>query len=631
MSDFFPFIITGITDGSIYAIAALGLVLTYKTSGIFNFAHGAVAAAAAYMFFELWQNRGWPWPVAGFVVVFVLAPLFGLVMERLARELASVSTAGKIVATVGLLVAIQGLLAAHYGSAALDFPRFLPTHVYDLGSVGVGADQLITMAIALASAAGLFIFFRVSRLGLAMRGVVDNGELLDLTGISPTRVRIWSWVIGSAFAGLSGVLIAPTIGLDAFLLSLLVVQAFGGAAIGYFSSLPLTYLGALFVGTGAGIAQKFVGDVPALTGIKPSFPFIVLFVVLLVLPRRKLIEGVVEPPRRPTPVRTAPPRTAVVASVVVMLALLVVAPQVVGAKLPAYTNGLIYALLFASLGLLVYTSNQVSLCHIAFAAVGATSFAHLAGRGVPWLLAMLLAGLITVPIGAVIAIPAIRLSRLYLALATFGFGVLVEQLLYQKPIMFGKTNILNISRPDFLGNDKTFYYFALLVVLAGITLVIVLTRTRLGRLLQAMADSPTALSTLGIDVNSTRVIVFCISAFLAGISGALFGGLNGSVSVYGFNSFQSLLLLPVLFIAGRNQVVSPFIAAFALAVAPTYFTGQWFTDYQPVIFGLSAIAAAIATNGRFDIGARIWAAGETRRRRPHYTVLATRKPSLRES
>jgi branched-subunit amino acid ABC-type transport system permease component len=629
MSDFFPFIITGLTNGSIYAIAALGLVLTYKTSGIFNFAHGAVAAAAAYLFFELWHNHGWPWPIAGIVVVFVLAPLFGLLMERLARELAGVSTAGKIVATVGLLVAIQGLLSAHYGSAALDFPRFLPTHVYDIGTVGVGADQLITVAIALASAIGLFVFFRVSRLGLAMRGVVDNGELLDLTGISPTRVRIWSWIIGSAYAGLSGVLIAPTIGLDAFLLSLLVVQAFGGAAIGYFSSLPLTYIGALFVGTGAGIADKFVGDYPALSGFKPSFPFIVLFVVLLVLPRRKLVEGVVEPPRRPTVLRTAPPRSAIAGTAVIALALLVIAPQLVGARLPAYTNGLIYALLFASLGLLVRTSNQVSLCHIAFAAVGAAAFAHLIGRGTPFVVALLLAGLITVPIGAIIAIPAIRLSRLYLALATFGFGILVEKLLYQKPIMFGKTGIRNIPRPDFLSNDKTFYYFALIVVLAGIGMVFVATRSRLGRLLQAMADSPTALSTLGIDVNATRVIVFCISAFLAGVSGALFGALNESVSIYGFVSFQSLLLLPVLFIAGTNQLLSPFIAAFALAVVPTYFTGAWFTDYQSVIFGLSAVAAAVATNPRFDLGSRIWAAGEARRKWAGYTVLATRKALAR--
>src|SRR5207249_361951 len=74
MSDYFPYMITGLTDGSIYAIAALGLVLTYKTSGIFNFAHGAVAAAAAYIFFELWQKHGWPWPIAGFVVIFVLPP-----------------------------------------------------------------------------------------------------------------------------------------------------------------------------------------------------------------------------------------------------------------------------------------------------------------------------------------------------------------------------------------------------------------------------------------------------------------------------------------------------------------------------------------------------------------------------
>jgi branched-subunit amino acid ABC-type transport system permease component len=108
------------------------------------------------------------------------------------------------------------------------------------------------------------------------------------------------------------------------------------------------------------------------------------------------------------------------------------------------------------------------------------------------------------------------------------------------------------------------------------------------------------LSTLGINVSVTRVIVFCISAFLAGIAGGLFGALNESVSTAGFDSFTSLLLLPVLFLAGTNQLTSPFVAAFALAVTPVYFTGKWFTDYQPVIFGAAAVLAAIGSTGRFD-------------------------------
>ena len=116
-----------------------------------------------------------------------------------------------------------------------------------LSGVRVSYAQMISVAVAAAAVAGLYIFLRTARLGVAMRGVVDNPKLLALSGTAPIRVRVASWVIGAVFASLSGVLLAPTLSLDANLLTLLVVQAFGACAIGLFSSLPLTYVGGLIV------------------------------------------------------------------------------------------------------------------------------------------------------------------------------------------------------------------------------------------------------------------------------------------------------------------------------------------------------------------------------------------------
>ena len=95
MSQFWPFIIAGLATGSLYALAALGLVLTYKTSGIFNFAHGAIAAGAAYIFFELHTRNGMSWPLAGVIVIFVVAPIAGILTERLARGLADAPASGE--------------------------------------------------------------------------------------------------------------------------------------------------------------------------------------------------------------------------------------------------------------------------------------------------------------------------------------------------------------------------------------------------------------------------------------------------------------------------------------------------------------------------------------------------------
>src|SRR5207244_3598630 len=141
----------------------------------------------------------------------------------------------------------QGYAVERYGGATRNFPNFLPTDRIHLPGVYVSVDQIILVVFAFAAAAALYVFFRTSRLGIAMRGVVDDPDLVGLSGTSAPRVRTWSWMIGFAFAAVSGILLAPLVDLDAFLLTLLVVQAFGAAAIGLFSSLPFTYLGGLLI------------------------------------------------------------------------------------------------------------------------------------------------------------------------------------------------------------------------------------------------------------------------------------------------------------------------------------------------------------------------------------------------
>lgn len=637
MGDFLPFIVVGLVTGSVYGLAGMGLVLTYKTSGLFNFSHGALAAGAAYLFYELRDQRGLPSPLAGAICVFVAAPLAGAGIEFLARRLSSATTAAKVVATVGLLLATQGLVLAVFGAATLSSAPFLPQRAYRVGNVYVGVDQMIIVALTLVAAAGLSLFFRRTRLGIATRGVVDNPVLLGLGGTDPVRIRRRSWIVGTAFAAVSGILLAPAIGLNAGVLTLLVVQAYGAAALGAFSSLPMTYAGGLFLGIAAAISTKYVPDFPSLAGLPSSLPFIVLFVVLLALPKHRLAQASAPGTNRPLSRRAAPTQggaptaglTAAGFSLAgrripllgtIAAAALVAVPHVVGARVPVYTNFVILALVLLSLRLLVTTSGQVSLCHATFAAVGAATFSHLsAGAGLPWLVALLGAGLVAAPVGAIVAIPAIRLSGLYLAVATFGFGVLLERMVYGTGLMFGVRGGRLAPRPDFagLGSDAGFYYVCLATLALGCLLVLVVERTRLGRLLRGMADSPAALMTLGVEVSTTRVLVFCLSAFLAGTAGALLGALTGSVGAQGFGSFTSLVWLCVLAISGRTPLGSAFLAAGLLVLVPAYADSPTLIEYQPVAFGVAAIVAAVASTGAFDVRRRLarWAAASNGRQR----------------
>jgi ABC-type branched-subunit amino acid transport system permease subunit len=391
-----------------------------------------------------------------------------------------------------------------------------------------------------------------------------------------------------------------------------VVQAFGATAVGRFTSLPLTYAGGLLIGLGASLLTKFVATRLSLSGLPSSVPFLVLFSTLVLLPPAR--QATTRVRRRSARARPLPSRAQ---HVLVVLAIVAVAlaPRYAGAKLPVYTNAVLLVPVFLALSVLVWLSGQVSLCHAAFVAIGAAVMGHLAGgAGLPWFLALLLAGLAVVPVGAVVAIPAIRLSGLYLALATFGFGILVERVLFGQDFLFGAVGLRQAPRPAFARTDTGYYLLVTAIAICACVLVLVLSRSRLGRLLRGLGDSPIALSTSGVGVSTTRVLAFCVSAFLAGISGALSIVATGSASGRGFGFENSLLWLTVLVICGSNVLRSAVFAAFLLAVAPAYAPDS-ILAHLPLIFGAVAIAATVLYDG-LEVGTRRLPQSDRARRSP---------------
>jgi branched-subunit amino acid ABC-type transport system permease component len=593
------FVILGLVAGSVYGLAAVGLVLTYRTSGVFNFAHGTVAAVGAYVFYVLRQQHGVPWPIALVIAVLLVGPLVGFLLEGLSRRLTNASIVARVVATVGILIALQQIAIIVFGGATQPFDAFLPTQTFAVGGARVGVDQLVVFIVALAGTVGLTLLLRITRLGASMRGVVDNGSLVALTGVSPTGVRRWAWAIGCAFASLSGVLIAPTIGLDAGILTLLVVQAFGAAALGLFRSLPLAYVGGLAIGVGAAILQHYVQTISflrPLSGLPSSLPFLLLFSVLILAPRRRLVDIAPER-RRPRQERAAAPPAVRAAASAAGIALLLAVPAFAGTRLIGYTSGVAYAIIFLSLVLLDRYSGQLSLAQLAFCAVGGAAFSHFTtGFGMPWLVGVLLGALVAVPVGALLAIPAVRLSGLYLALATFGFGLLMQNLFYGQSYMFGGgTAAVHTPRPSIAQGDRAYYYLLVLFALIVAALVVGIKRSALGRLLRAMADSPTALSTGGMNVTALRVLVFCVSSFIAGLGGALLGPVTGELAPANLDTFSSLLLVVILALqVFIPDVPAAFAAAFASQVLPGYLVShQTWHDVLPVLFGVSAVVVAV--------------------------------------
>ncbi|MGD9696762.1 MAG: ATP-binding cassette domain-containing protein [Thermoleophilia bacterium] len=589
----------GLVAGSVYGLAGVGLVLTYKTSGIFNFAHGSLATVAAFSFYSLYIQSGMPWPLAAAIVVLVIGPVMGLIMELVTRPLTNAALVLQVVATLGVLLIVQACVLIIYGAVETRVvPQYLSTSSFNISDTPVTASSVIVFLLTLGLTVALYVYFRLARTGVAMRAVVDNSDLLALSGTNPIRVRRQAWMIGATFAALSGVLIAPLLSqLDSTTITFLVVTSFGAAAIGQFTNLPLTYVGGLIIGLAGSIATKYFTD-GILAALPAALPFVVLFLVLLFSPRARLATRAKLVGRSAGSAWKAPLSVQVGGGIAVFV-LLCFVPQFAGIHLADWTAFMANVILFLSLGLLVRTSGQVSLAQLAFAAIGVAAFSHLAvDHGVPWFLALLLSGLIAVPIGAVLAIPAIRLSGLYLALATLGFGIVLQYMFYDQDFMFGVLGLgLDVPRPKLAGldftSDEGFYYLVLVLALITTLVLVALNRGRLGRLLKGLSASPTALSTSGTAVNVTLVLVFCISAFLAAIGGAVAGGVPQIVTADSYVPMLSITYFAVLVISVGGEPWYALLAAVGINLIPSYIEGGEVNYYLTLLFGVFSILYAL--------------------------------------
>jgi ABC-type branched-subunit amino acid transport system ATPase component/ABC-type branched-subunit amino acid transport system permease subunit len=461
--------------------------------------------------------------------------------------------------------------------------------------VNVFGDQILVAAIALASVLGLYLLFRFTRLGLAMRAAVDDPDLLALAGTEPRLVRRVAWIIGCTFASLSGVLLLPYVNLQPFALTFLATYAFGAAAFGAFKSIPLAFAGGLILGVAEDVSAFFIRREgwTSLGGLPEAMAFIILFAMLLFYGKRLGTDD--RPPTRPALQYRGPLELRLTVGVVV-LGLLALVPSVFETKLSFFTFGLCEAILILSLGLLVRTSGQLSLCHATFAAIGAVTFSQFTAEAdMPWLVALGLAILVTIPVGALVALPAIRLSGVYLALATFGFGVLVQRLIFPQTWMFATfAGSRPVRAPDPFDTARGYYYLVLIVLVVVAVLIAAISVSRLGRVLRGMGEAPTAISTLGLSTSVTKMIVFCISAGLAALAGVMYGGAYRSIdsNTPAFQVFNSLVLIAILALAPFRE---PWYAVFAgmTAVIPAFLTGDTVPFWLEAGFGFFAVVIAM--------------------------------------
>ena len=635
MSKFISLLISGIVSGAIYSMLAVGLTLTYTTTGIFNLGYGAVAFTCAFVYFELQNGLGWPNVWAGIVVILVLAPLLGLILDRFVfRRLSQASDASKIMATVGVLIALPALaefiVALLIGVGHFDIPDGSlvslapglgpepPVQWHISSALNFNSDQLIVAIVAFLMAVGLWWLLKHTTIGLKMRALVDRPDLATARGVDRGRTSGFAWVLGTTLAGLAGVAGAPifnslTTGTYLFVL----LAATAAAVLGGFRSIPLAALGGLIIGAVQSLVAGYANFAESIPGFSDAVPFVLLFIGLAFWGReRGRLAGSAAEDVPPPDYLALRPRWRRVAPWIFWFAVIFVY-ILFGADsywLGLATQGLALSVVFLSFTIITGTGGIVSLAQAAFVTGAGLMAGVLIGHyHVAYFPALLGGVAFAVFLGVVVAAPALRLGGLSLALATLAMGLVADNVLFQwswlaGPLQQGWAIPQPTIGPFHLSDDKTMAVFLAIIVIVVTLLIRNLQKSASGRMMSAVRTSESAASTSGISANAIKITLFAVSAGLAGFGGVLLVTVEQHVTNSTYTTVTGLTWLAVVVLWGIRRPS----AAIAAGMTGTLFDGVLSSGFHfsfiswsgtssvwlpQVLFGLGAVTMAQNPDG----------------------------------
>jgi sulfate-transporting ATPase len=575
--------IVGIFAGAAYSLVAVSITLMFRSTGVLSFAHAAFAMVGAYTYADFAGTRGWPGPIAALAAL-ALTVVFGLIVERIAiRPVRDASASTKLIVTLGVLSATTGLVLQVYGFSPISSPLLLPDKFINIGDLRFSSQQVAVFVAAGVLAVSLAAFLKRARFGAAVRAAAENAEAAQLMGVSLSQVARFNWALGAGLAGLTGILVAPLSVITAATFPLLLTRALTATLVGGLVSLPLTFAGGLIVGI-----------VQSITVIKSSTPgaqdlvTLILVVGLLVGRRNWPAEATGEAFASSSAARlpSLAPITDRIARLYARsqpLFLIVVGiAGVVGVWIPATSGywgfigarGLFYVIEALSIVLLVGWGGQVSLMHGAYVGIGAFMTAYLVGtHGVPVELAVILAALTGMAMGAIAGLPALRLTGLQFGIASLAFAAAASEFLFKRP-EFPK----NLSRSTFFGldlfNDSHLFLVMLPVTLLLYLLVWNLRRSTFGPLLLSSRDAATTVAHFGANPKRTRMVTFLFASFIASLGGAFYGILLTGFQPFDFAFALSIQLLIFAVVGGSQSLGGPIVAGLLFGVVPQILQGK---------------------------------------------------------
>lgn len=653
------YVIAGLVIGLIYVIMATSITLTYSATGVLNLATGAIAFAVADLFYFLVAIHGWPILWAALLCVAVVAPLLGLALWKFIFDrLESANLVVQLVATIGLAVALPGIMnLATPHTVVFQAPGIVNSgeSLVNFGAFQISRDQLAVVVGGVVVVAVLYLLIERTRAGLSMKAVVGRPVLAQTTGINTRRVSAASWVLAGTFTGLAGILVAPLTQLAASDYTSLTVAALGVALIGRFQRLIPTVAG----GVALGLATSFItGYAPSsnqiFSYIAPSLPFFLLAALLLAgvrpissrhdaaqtttivrrvggpglggataeaatgpVPTGSGLSMTAAKSQRPALTRTMTAlesfvgyrlrlgrrpaehhfRPAVAA--ISIAAVVAVSMAVDNYWLGVLGSGLAFSVIFLSFSVAAGEGGILCLGQSALVATGGFLSGRLAvSAHVPFLLAAVVGIVGAGLVGLVIGFIGTRLDQLGFALITLAFILFCTEFVYPTTSIIPDAGV-NFAPLSVFGltfsSARAQFLFNLFVfgVLAGG--LVAVRHSRVGRRVAALRGNATSSQSLGINVRALRVVIFAVSAGVAGTGGILLALTQGHLGTQDVGLFTGLVWLAVAVTTGVIGVRGALVGGLLFMAIPAIFasfSAGTIANIGPVFFGLGAIVLA---------------------------------------
>ena len=578
------FAILGLGAGSLISGIALGVILTYRGSGIINLSTGATAMVAGYSYWSLKTGvygvhvPTAPALVATLVVILGTGVLIELVVFRPLRTAAPLA---KLAASLGILLVAQAAVSLAFGIQSKPQPPVLPRGTVSVFGSNVPIDRFILPGIVLAAALALTLLYSLSRFGLSTRAASENEVAAILMGLSRDRIALANTLLATVAAGGMGVLAASITQLDSTSLPLQVVPALTAALFARFTSFWIASVVGLAIGMLESILYYLqtqswfpTDNGVAMPGLQPLLVFGLMVVAMFVrgtsLPTRGEL---VEQRLPPAPRAQRLGRTVTLAGVSAVVALIVLPYD--------FRQALITSVLamIMCLSLVVITGfvGQISVVQLALAGIAGFTLSHLAvDHGIGFPLGMLIAACGATVCGLVIAVSALRVRGVSLAVVTLAAAVAIEQFVFLSTTWGGGSSSSPVPAPKIFGLDlgpygpfrgvdgkvpsPVFGFFVVGIALALGLFVANLRRSSLGQRMLAVRSNERAAAAAGINVRNVKLAAFGISSFIAGIGGTLYGYNFSSVTVTRFSALTALSLIAFAYVGGITMVSGTLVA-----------------------------------------------------------------------